>query len=149
MTYAQSDRSRHRAPLAAHPGKWLLYPESTAPRFITAKHFSASIFMPAVAAAKIEDFTFHDLRHTSATWALVEGASLEDVQRYLDHETLAMTQRYVHLDQTALWPAAMALCKAGRLAHWPDCLPPAPASSLSWMRAAMSADCLVYARAAA
>jgi hypothetical protein len=42
------------------------------------------------------------------------------------HETLALTQRYVHLDQTALWPAAMALCKAGKLAHWPACLPPAP-----------------------
>jgi integrase len=51
----------------------------------------------AVKAAKLEDFHFHDLRHTFASWAMQHGATLPELQGLLGHKTLAMTMRYAHL----------------------------------------------------
>ncbi len=46
--------------------------------------------------AKIEDFRFHDLRHTFATRLVQAGVDMYKVQRLLGHKTPAMTQRYAH-----------------------------------------------------
>jgi integrase len=51
----------------------------------------------ALKAAGIEDFRFHDLRHTYASWAAHAGMDIRRLQRLLGHKTLAMTQRYSHL----------------------------------------------------
>ncbi|MEM6565609.1 MAG: tyrosine-type recombinase/integrase [Pseudomonadota bacterium] len=48
-------------------------------------------------AAGIEDFTFHDLRHTFASWYVQRGGDLYRLQRILGHKSPAMTQRYAHL----------------------------------------------------
>lgn len=53
-------------------------------------------FYSALEDAKIENFTFHDLRHTFATRLVQEGVDLYKVQRLLGHKTPAMTQRYAH-----------------------------------------------------
>jgi integrase len=54
-------------------------------------------FRSALKRAGIKDFHFHDLRHCSASWLLMRGASLKSVQEHLNHSSLAMTQRYAHL----------------------------------------------------
>lgn len=54
-------------------------------------------WMAAVKDAKLEDFRFHDLRHTFASWARIDGADLADLREALDHSTLAMTVRYAHI----------------------------------------------------
>ncbi|MDX1996831.1 MAG: site-specific integrase [Thermoanaerobaculia bacterium] len=51
----------------------------------------------ARAAAALEDFRWHDLRHTSATWLAMQGAGGPEVQMHLGHRSLAITNKYVHL----------------------------------------------------
>lgn len=47
-------------------------------------------------AAAIEDVRFHDLRHTTASYLTMNGASLAEVAEALGHRTLVMAKRYSH-----------------------------------------------------
>ena len=40
---------------------------------------------------------FHTLRHTFASWAVIRGVTLKELQELLGHASLAMTMRYAHL----------------------------------------------------
>lgn len=51
----------------------------------------------ALKRAKLEDFRFHDLRHTAASYLAMHGAGLREIADILGHKTLAMVQRYSHL----------------------------------------------------
>lgn len=53
----------------------------------------------ALNAAGIEDFRFHDLRHTCASYLASQGASLLEIADVLGHRTMAMVKRYSHLAQ--------------------------------------------------
>jgi integrase len=55
-----------------------------------------------MAAADIQDFRFHDLRHTFASWLVMQGASLFTVQKLMTHSTAEMTQVYAHLSDDHL-----------------------------------------------
>lgn len=48
------------------------------------------------AAAGIVNFRFHDLRHTTASYLTMNGASLAEVAEALGQRTLVMAQRYSH-----------------------------------------------------
>lgn len=56
-------------------------------------------FRFAVDNSKINDFRFHDLRHTFASQLLLKGGSLKNVQELLGHKSMTMTLRYAHLTQ--------------------------------------------------
>lgn len=47
--------------------------------------------------AKLVDFKFHDLRHTTASYLAMDGANTKDIAYVLGHKSLAMTNRYAHL----------------------------------------------------
>jgi integrase len=47
-------------------------------------------------AAGLEDVRFHDLRHTTASYLTMNGASLAEVAEALGHRTLVMAKRYAH-----------------------------------------------------
>ena len=47
--------------------------------------------------AGLEDFRFHDLRHTCASYLAMNGATLAEIAAVLGHKTLAMVKRYSHL----------------------------------------------------
>lgn len=51
----------------------------------------------ALAEAGIEDFRFHDLRHTHASYLAMAGASAAELKESLGHKTLAMVARNTHL----------------------------------------------------
>lgn len=53
----------------------------------------------ALKRAKIENFRFHDLRHTAASYLAMNGASLLTIADILGHKNIQMTQRYSHLSQ--------------------------------------------------
>lgn len=54
-------------------------------------------FAGACRRAGIEDFRYHDLRHTYASWWVQDGGDLYRLSRILGHATLQMTARYGHL----------------------------------------------------
>jgi integrase len=60
-------------------------------------------FENAVRRAGITDFTFHDLRHTYATWMRQAGADLPMIRDELGHATTKMTEVYANVghDETA------------------------------------------------
>lgn len=51
----------------------------------------------ALEAAEIENFRFHDLRHTFGSWARQAGADLADISEGLAHSNISMTLRYSHV----------------------------------------------------
>jgi integrase len=51
----------------------------------------------ALRAAQIEDFRFHDLRHTFASRLAMEAVELMTIRELMGHKTMAMTLRYPHL----------------------------------------------------
>jgi integrase len=56
----------------------------------------------AIRSSGIENFVFHDLRHTAASYLTMSGASLIEVAEILGHKTLNMAQRYSHLSKSHL-----------------------------------------------
>lgn len=62
--------------------------------------FPKRAWAEAVAAAELEDFRFHDLRHTFASYLAMSGATLAEIAAALGHRTLAMVKRYAHLTES-------------------------------------------------
>ena len=54
-------------------------------------------FSSALKQAKIEDFRFHDLRHTFGSHMIMQGVDLRTVQQVMGHKDIKMTMRYSHL----------------------------------------------------
>ncbi|MCG7967067.1 MAG: tyrosine-type recombinase/integrase [Candidatus Thiodiazotropha taylori] len=53
-------------------------------------------WLRALERAEIEDFRFHDLRHTAASYLAMSGATLAEIAEILGHKTLSMVKRYSH-----------------------------------------------------
>jgi integrase len=47
--------------------------------------------------AKLENFRFHDLRHTAASYLAMSGATLREIAEILGHKSLKQTMKYAHL----------------------------------------------------
>jgi integrase len=51
-------------------------------------------------AAGLVDFRFHDLRHSTASYLAMSGASQLEIAEVLGHRTLQMVKRYSHLSES-------------------------------------------------
>jgi len=54
-------------------------------------------FRKALERANINNFHFHDLRHTAASSLAMSGKTLSEIAEILGHKTLQMVKRYSHL----------------------------------------------------
>ena len=61
--------------------------------------FPRKAWEAALRAAQIDDFRFHDLRHSAASYLAMNGATLAEIAEVLGHKTLAMVKRYSHLTE--------------------------------------------------
>lgn len=56
-----------------------------------------TVYQTALRASGIEDFRFHDLRHTFASQMVMAGVDILTVKELLGHKDISMTLRYAHL----------------------------------------------------
>jgi integrase len=99
--------------LADELRRYMAKPTKDNVRFI-ANHDSDRIFPPKADAkgerqrvegsfedlldrAGIENFRFHDLRHTFASWYMMNGGDLYELAKILGHSNIKMTERYAKL----------------------------------------------------
>lgn len=61
--------------------------------------------------AGIEDFRWHDLRHTWASWHIQNGTPIHILQELGGWSDIRMVQRYAHLSSEHLTPYADSLCQ--------------------------------------
>ena len=54
-------------------------------------------FSTACRRAGIDNFHINDLRHTFASWLVMDGVPLYEVSKLLRHSSIKMTERYAHL----------------------------------------------------
>jgi len=54
-------------------------------------------FISALKEAEITNFHWHDLRHTCASYLMMNGVSSLEISKVLGHRTMAMVSRYAHL----------------------------------------------------
>ena len=70
-------------------------------------------FERAVRKAGVEDFTFHDLRHTFASRLVIVGAHLPTIQDLIGHKIISMTLRSTHISSDHKQRAVRALEQFG------------------------------------
>ena len=70
----------------------------------------------ALQRAGIEDFRWHDLRHTWASWHVQNGTRLQELMELGGWSTMVMVQRYAHLGGEHLQEAACRI-DGTNLAH--------------------------------
>lgn len=68
--------------------------------------FPRAAWQAALEAAEIEDFRFHDLRHSTAAYLARNGASLPEIAQILGTRTLQGVRRYASLTESQT-PAAI------------------------------------------
>jgi len=68
-----------------------------------------NVFQAALKAARIENFRFHDLPHSAASYLIMAGVDMRTVAEILGHSYLKMTQRYAHLSRAHVSDAVSKL----------------------------------------
>jgi len=80
------------------------------------KNFNTRAWREALKRAEIEDFKWHDLRHTWASWHVIMGTELHELQRLGGWSSFDLVLRYAHLSTEKLAEAADALGE--ETSHW-------------------------------
>ncbi len=74
-------------------------------------NFTKRVFNPAMKKAGIENFRWHDLRHTFASRLVMKGNDLRTVQDLMGHKKIEITFRYSHLSPAHKMAAVQTLVK--------------------------------------
>jgi hypothetical protein len=87
---------------AREPDAQYVFPHKSGPNAGAPVQDIKNGFHAALELAGIENFIWHDLRHTFASWLMMRGASLRSVAELLGHTSMKMTMRYAHLSPAFL-----------------------------------------------
>lgn len=106
ILHETKNNERRRVPLAGHALELLLEHSKV-------RNLSSDLLFPgknpdkpidlrkpfenALKQAEVADFRWHDLRHCTASYLAMNGASLAEIAEVLGHKTLQMVKRYAHL----------------------------------------------------
>jgi integrase len=71
--------------------------------------------------AGIEDFRFHDLRHTFASWYMMNGGDLYELAKILGHSNIKMTERYAKLARRHIARTSSTAREMWKLMEQPKC----------------------------
>jgi len=110
---SKSGKTRHvvlsEAALAILRGlsSWMhspyLFPSPLTPsQPMQGRNFVVKVYEPALKQAGILGATWHTLRHTFASRAVMAGVDIRTVQELMGHSTITMTVRYAHLSPAHL-----------------------------------------------
>jgi len=89
-----------------------VFVSTTGETALDACNYMRRVFVPAVKAAGIENFHWHDLRHSFASRLTMAGVDLRTVQELMGHKTITMTLRYAHLSPAHQLDAVQKLNRA-------------------------------------
>ena len=109
ITFSETKNDEFRSvPLKGHPLKLLLEHsrirrEDSDIVFPSKKNPAVSYdfrnpWKKALLVAEVEDFRWHDLRHSCASYLAMNGVQMRTIAEILGHKTLSMVQRYTHLN---------------------------------------------------
>lgn len=73
------------------------------------REYYRKLFTRALDNAEIDNFRFHDLRHTTATWLRFKGVPIEIIMQCLGHTQIATTMKYSHFKNTEVGDAIQKL----------------------------------------
>jgi integrase len=76
---------------------------------------STQAWRKAMARAGIENFRWHDLRHTWASWHIQRGTPLQVLKELGGWATLEMVQRYAHLSADHLTPYVLPMTQSAKV----------------------------------
>jgi site-specific recombinase XerD len=77
-----------------------VFPSRSGKTPLNANNFINRVWNPLLQEAGIDNFHWHDCRHTFASRLIMAGVDLRTVQELLGHKTITMTLRYAHLSPT-------------------------------------------------
>ncbi|MGI5845353.1 MAG: tyrosine-type recombinase/integrase [Candidatus Xenobium sp.] len=104
----QSARDALAIILGGHSSGWVFpAPRGGGPR--RGDSVYRGVLVPALKRAYIENFHWHDLRHTFYSRLVMAGVDLRTVQQLAGHKTITVTMRYAHLSPGHQRAAIMAL----------------------------------------
>ena len=78
-------------------------------------------FADLLKRAEIEDFRFHDLRHTFASWYMMHGGDLYELAKILGHANIKMTERYAKLARQHIARTSSTAREIWKLMERPVC----------------------------
>ncbi len=73
----------------------LLFPSKDKKKAANIQH----VWKTVLQKAELQDFHFHDLRHSAASYLAMNGATVAEIAEVLGHKTLQMVKRYSHLTE--------------------------------------------------